>query len=168
MSENPKLIPELQEDLVAYLDGELDEQTTQDIELTLANNSAARQEVEALTRTWELLDELPQLRASDAFTERTLSTIKVADVSATIPEVSWTQRAHRGAVLAVWAAGLAMSAVLGFLLTNHWIPNRSEDLLRELPLIENLHVYTEIDDVPFLRELQKSELFNDKRPKENP
>ena len=63
MTENPKR--NLKEDLVAYLDGELDEQASQDIEQTLAQSPAARREVEALARTWKLLRVLPEVKASD-------------------------------------------------------------------------------------------------------
>ena len=77
--------PEMRGNLVAYLDGELDEAATQKIEQTLAENSDVRGEVESLARTFEMLDELPRQEVSEEFTARTLSTIQVSrqDVSLT-------------------------------------------------------------------------------------
>ena len=47
------------EELVAYLDGELDAVGTDRIENLLASNPAIRSELRRLEQTWDLLDELP-------------------------------------------------------------------------------------------------------------
>ena len=65
-----------QENLIAYLDGELTDEAAASVEKTLAEQVAARQEVEKLTRTWELLDLLPEGRASHGFTEKTLTAVR--------------------------------------------------------------------------------------------
>ncbi|MCH8828754.1 MAG: hypothetical protein IID45_04170, partial [Planctomycetes bacterium] len=56
MNETTRLSPQQRDDLVAYLDGELDEETTQSMERTLAHSPVARHEMDMLTRTWSLLD----------------------------------------------------------------------------------------------------------------
>ena len=63
--------------LVAYLDGELDEHAARDLEARLANDPRARAEAETLRRTWELLDYLPRAEASGSFTHRTLERLAV-------------------------------------------------------------------------------------------
>ena len=77
-----------------------------------------------------------------------------------MPRAAWTQRTRQGRLLAVWATGLVLCSAFGYLLTNQWMPHESDELFRELSLIENLHVYSEIDDVQFLRDLRESDLFN--------
>ena len=74
MNASEKLTSQQRENLVAYLDGELDEVETQEIERTLAHSLEARHEVDMLTRTWELLDTLPKSKASEEFSERTTRT----------------------------------------------------------------------------------------------
>ncbi len=59
--------------LVAYLDGELNDAQTRAIATKLTQSLTARKEVEALQKTWELLDLLPRPKASEDFTARTLS-----------------------------------------------------------------------------------------------
>src|SRR5205823_3534064 len=58
--------------LVAFLDGELDERTAHALETKLNTDPQARAEAEALRRTWGLLDYLPRPEPSPSFTHRTL------------------------------------------------------------------------------------------------
>ncbi len=60
-------------DLIAYLDGELDERRSRELEARLGRDPKARAEAEALRRTWALLDYLPRPEPSEQFTHRTLS-----------------------------------------------------------------------------------------------
>jgi anti-sigma factor RsiW len=169
MEKIPRLSPERREDLVAYLDGELDEEGSGEIERTLALSPVARHEVEMLTRTFELLDILPPARATDAFTDRTLATVRMTETSTALSERPWFRQLRRGLVVVACVVGLAAFAVVGFLATNAWIPNESEMLVDELPVIENLDVYREIGDVRFLEELQtRGYLVDDPEPDANP
>ena len=154
---------QLRDDLVAYLDGELDEGPTQRIEHALASDSTLRNEVEALTRTWEMLDKLPRAKGSAEFTERTLATMEIEKKRLSTPGDRWKLQARRGGVAAVWAAVLALAATSGFLLTNR-MPSQTDKLLDNLSLIERLDVYSEVKSVEFLRELQKSGLFDVQEP----
>lgn len=155
-----RLSAEQRDNLCAYLDGELDEGLAQDIEKILTNNPVARNDVEMLTRTWELLDELPRPGASQQFTEKTLTSIKTMDVREPITEKKWFDKARRGAIAAGWAAAVAASGLLGFFLTHNLVPSDARVLIHELPLIENIDVYAEVDNIEFLRELNRSGLFN--------
>ena len=161
MNSSPELPEKLQDDLVAYLDGESNEAVTQEIEQSLMDSAEIRQDVEALSRTWQMLDFLPHAAASDDFTQRTLSTIQLQEVGQNANDGWLSGRARRGVVLAISVAGLALSASFGFLVAHRW-PSESDQVVNELPLIKNLDVYTEIDNVAFLKELQESGLFDDK------
>lgn len=168
MEKIPRLTTEQRSNLVAYLDGELDETANQEIENVLSKSPVARHEVELLMRTWDLLDVLPQPTASAEFTARTLSSLHVAEVSGRWTVQPWLQRARKGMIVAGGAAGLAAAAALGFLATNRWVPNRSQQLVEELPVIEELDTYADVQDVEFLRLLQRSGLFDERQTEEEP
>lgn len=59
-------------DLVAYLDGELDEEAAQALEARLSKDPAARAELESLRQVYGLLDYLPRPEPSGNFTHRTM------------------------------------------------------------------------------------------------
>src|SRR5947208_292785 len=75
MTTQPPLDDEQREDLVAYLDGELDEEAARALEAKLSLDSAVRSEADQLRRTWELLDYLPKAEPSPNFTHRTLDRV---------------------------------------------------------------------------------------------
>jgi len=58
--------------LAAFLDGELDETTSQALEAKLNRDPQARDEVEALRQAWSMLDFLPRPESSPNFTNRTM------------------------------------------------------------------------------------------------
>jgi len=155
---------ELHEQFVAYLDGELKPEHAQRMEAMLAKNPAARRDVDALVRTWDMLDELDSVQASDGFTQRTLDSVAVMNA---IPKptrpIQTTGRQgsrHRGGfVLAGWAACIVLCAVIGFVATNGSTGGDANVLLQELPLIERLHMYQEIREIRFLEELGLRNIF---------
>ena len=63
-----RLSTEDRSNLVAYLDGELTTPRPGSIATKLTQSVTARREVEALRKTWELLDLLPRPKASEDFT----------------------------------------------------------------------------------------------------
>src|ERR1700676_4895709 len=93
-------------DLVAYLDGELDEAASQDFEARLSREPQLRAEAEALKKTWELLDYLPRPEPSGGFTHRTLERLAVRETA-----VIRDGTARRWAWLAPvgWAAAMLMA-----------------------------------------------------------
>lgn len=68
--------PQLTE-LVAYLDGELDEEDSSRLERQLAENPPLRGYAETLDRTWQLLDSLGEATVSGEFTQKTLASLAV-------------------------------------------------------------------------------------------
>ena len=75
MSERPPLSDEDRATLVAYLDGELDEDAVRQVEARISQDPTVRAEVESMKRTWELLDYLPRAEPSPTFTHRTVSLV---------------------------------------------------------------------------------------------
>ena len=160
MEKVPRLTSDQRANLVAYLDGELEESEAAAIEKTLAMNSTARHEVGLLNKTWHMLDVLPAAKASIEFTSQTLTRLKVIQEKPSLQDQPWFSSACRGTIIAGWVAALAFSAVIGFNVTIRWIPNPNQQLIEELPLIENLHIYTEVKDYKFLKELVKRGQFD--------
>ncbi|QDU00265.1 anti-sigma factor family protein [Gimesia aquarii] len=159
------------EKLVAYLDGEVSDQEAIEVEQSLSNDEKTRAHVDGLERTWELLDKLPITKASDEFTNKTLSTIKTVQLEAQANESQdrsglglskqSQQQIWKVAVAGGWMIGLACSIFLGYVVTNQWLPDESEPLLKELSFIENLDTYSEVQSLEFLKDLQQSGTFDE-------
>ena len=159
----------LEEQLVAYLDGELDGESCRRIEELLAVDPEIRRKLHRLERTWEMLDELDTAPVGEDFTRTTLEMVALAaeqDVRKSVEEAP--RRRRRMWLLAggiMFAAGLAGFMAFTLLAAN---PNRelNKALIRDLPVLENLDEYRQIQDIEFLRLLQNSGLFSKGNSKE--
>ena len=67
----------LTEQLVSYLDGELEGGAVRRVEEALAADPHVRQELWQLDRAWQLLDELPRMQVDESFTRSTVEMIAV-------------------------------------------------------------------------------------------
>jgi len=155
------ITPELRAELVAYLDGELSESETQRVEQTMAKSAAVRREVQLLAGSFELLGTLPRVTASAEFTACTLATVQIEHVDDASPEPRWRRPARRGAAALGWVAALGIASMVGFYGARETPSAASNGLIRDLPVIQDLDMYTEVDSIEFLRELQSSELFDE-------
>jgi anti-sigma factor RsiW len=165
------------EKLVAYLDGEVSEQEAIEVERSLSCDEEIRIHVDSLERTWQLLDRLPIEKASEEFTNNTLSTIKTIQLEAEAKEdqnrsgfaMRKKTRAQllKAAVAGGWMIGLACTIFFGYMLANQWVPEESEPLLSELSFIENLDTYSEVQNLKFLEELQNTGTFNETAQHQN-
>ncbi len=63
------------DELSAYLDGELDEKQTQEVENRLGSDSKYLAELQSLQKTWDLLDTLPVQEPGGSFTKTTMELI---------------------------------------------------------------------------------------------
>jgi anti-sigma factor RsiW len=154
--------------LVAYLDGELDEAQARVLEARLSNDPRARAEAESLRRTWDLLDYLPRTEASTSFTHRTLEKLAVQTGVRPIARRRrwpWWLRA------AAWAAAVLLAAGVGFGVANLLWPRQQASvqapaevearMARDLRVIRHKRLYEHVDDLQFLRELDDPDLFGD-------
>ena len=156
MNKLARLTPEQRDNLVAYLDGELDEAETQSIEHVMSRSTTVQHDVEMLTRTFEMLDFLPRPAAGEAFTNRTLASLEAIKTPPKL--LNWAAIARplrRALVLLVWGAALVLSVQIGFQLTHRWIPTQSDLLLDDLSVIQQWEMYRDAGDVEFLRELAR-------------
>lgn len=158
------------EDLVAYLDGELDPARARCLEAKLNQDPAARAEAEALQRTWELLDYLPQAQPSPSFTSRTLERVSALRPALGQPSAVPTRVGPGGWAAAAWAAVVLLAGLVGFSAASRVAaPSAApveaatleELLVRDLRLIENLRLYEHVEDIEFLRALDDPDLFGE-------
>lgn len=150
--------PTLDEELVAYLDHELDEEASRRIEQLIAVDPKVRQQLQRLGQAWDALDELHRVEVDDQFTQSTLEMVAVAASGEleTVRQATVQRRARRWLL---GSAGLLAAGAAGFLAAVWLWPDPNELLLRELPVIEHLDQYRQIDDVEFLRLLHDEGLF---------
>jgi anti-sigma factor RsiW len=157
--EQQRLTPVERANLVAYLDGELNEAESRAIATKLTQSPTARREVEALERTWDLLDLLPRPTASEQFTERTMTEVRnLADAGDRF-ETAFMQAARRLIRASLWIAASFCGLAAGYALTQWVVPNPTARLARELSLAEHLDEYRDVGDFEFLKELANSPEF---------
>jgi anti-sigma factor RsiW len=160
MNDTDQLTPEEREDLVSYLDGELDAEAARALEAKLGLDPAIRQEAEALKRTWELLDYLPRPQAPEHFTDRTLERLETRQMVLTR-----RRRWRRWLGGLSWAGSAAAAALVGYLLLHDGSPTEppppSPEDIRLLEHREYWHHFEKIDGLDFLRELDRSGLFSE-------
>ena len=161
MNEPTQLSPDQRTELVAYLDGELSEDATVEMERVLANSSDARHEVDMLSRTFALLDTLPRPGASSEFTAKTKNSLQAEQAAFPWWQQKWYRNLHRGCVVGCWLLGLVLSGMLGYYAANRMVPRENTQLIRELPVIEKLDAYSDVDGMEFLKELDKQRVFDE-------
>jgi anti-sigma factor RsiW len=163
MSRGPeqlRLTPDERADLVAYIDGELPDAVSRVLSTKLTHSATARQEVETLKKTWELLGHLPFPQVDAQFSERTIGEIRRIQVKSP----AWESSVR---LLSSWAAHIAAYLVLGSLALGlgygaaRWLwPDASARLARDLSLAEHLDEYLEVGSFDFLKELADAPEFN--------
>ncbi|HSQ58632.1 MAG TPA: hypothetical protein VLM40_23125 [Gemmata sp.] len=147
--ENSPPIDPFEAELVAYLDGELDDAAARKVAARLAGDPAARSKAAALKKTFDLLDYLPRPEPSANFTTRTLEQLPAVKTTA-VPSLSSTAAASASASASVprltnamaspleepprqrralWPAGVLLTAAScalgGYLVTAAVTPSRS-------------------------------------------
>lgn len=150
----------LEEELVAYLDGELDDEASRRIEQLLAADPKVRAALQGLERSWQLLDVLDRVEPDEGFTRTTMEMVALAaeeDLQKQQAEIPGRRRRQ----WLVGGASLLAAAAAGFLAVVFLRPDPNEQLLRDLPVLENLDQYRQVDDIEFLWLLDKSGLFSE-------
>lgn len=154
---------ELDAELVAYLDGELDPEESRRIDALLARDETARARLRSLERAWEALDELPRAAVDEKFTRSTVEMIALqaeTDIDELEAGLPRRRRLRRSAAI----AGVAAAMLAGFFVFYRAWPDPNRQLVEDLPVLEHLDAYSQVQDISFLRELAKQELFAVERP----
>lgn len=161
MGKATRLTAEQRSDLVAYLDGELDEAETRAIEETLAGSPAARRDIEILSRTWDLLDLLPTVEPSEDFTQKTISRLRAVESSKEQATARWGVWGRRCLLVIAWGGGLVGATLAGIYAAALSLPNEGQRVIRDFPVVEELDLYRSVGDAEFLEELRRHNMFEE-------
>jgi anti-sigma factor RsiW len=161
MSITPQPVdPALREELVAYLDGELDSQQSRRIEERLANEPDVRRAMQGLDRTWQMLDELEKPSLGEDFTR---STLEMAAVAAEADLSEAQEKAPRRGVLrwGMLGGGVVAACLAGFAAVALLSPDPNQQLVQDLPVLDHFDQYRQVDSIDFLRMLEHEKLFTE-------
>ncbi len=150
----------IDEQLVAYLDGELDAETSRQIEERLSEDPALRERLNALDRTWHVLDELEATPVDGTFTQSTLEMVTVA-ASEEVVQTQATEPVRQRRWRWLTVTSFVAAAAVGFLAVALSRPDPNRQLLEDLPVLENLDEYRQVQDFAFLERLHAEGLFTE-------
>jgi anti-sigma factor RsiW len=155
-----RLTPAERFNLVAYLDGELNDAEARAIATKLTKSATARREVEALEKTWELLDHLPRPQVSAEFTARTLTEVQQLSVADDRFESVVKQTTQNALRSVLWVVASCLAVGVGYALTQWVWPNPTARVARDLTIAEHLDEYRDVGTFDYLEELAHSPEFS--------
>lgn len=159
MQAQPRLTEDERINLVAFLDGELDGGDAQKLEDKAARSISVRKELDALEKTWTMLDWLPRPEAPPDFASQTLTRIHSQKLSAMLIEGRVRLSGLILAKLVGWAACVAAAVAVGFASVRYAWHDPSRDFIEHLDIVENLETYRSIPDIKFLEDVSRIGLF---------
>ena len=153
MPDSPNADEQRLEEIVAYLDGELSPEESARVEQRLASDESYRQQLQGVERAWKALDELPLPVVDDRFSRTTMQLAVQAAVAEVQEKTAALPIQRRRSRLGTWLTAAA-AAALGVLVVRLAWQNPERMLLTDLPVIDNVDVYSQVDRPDFLRMLQ--------------
>jgi anti-sigma factor RsiW len=165
------------EELVAYLDGELDAKAAESLATQLSLDPKLRAEADALQRAWDILDILPRPQPSAAFATRTVSQVipvalaasgtqVVPLTSGSMPTMAALPAPRPGPGFWVFSTMLVLLAAIGGYFSHKaLVPTvrtvSPEPPLEDVMLMKNLRLYRHVDDIDYLKKLDTPDTFGD-------
>ncbi len=148
----------LDEELIAYLDGELDDAHARDVERRLADDATYRARLTRLQQVWDILDTLGRTEADENFTHSTMAMVAVRTEGEVEAKV---QAARRQQVWGWVAVAAAAALIMGttYSLAGRLFNRENDALVRDLAVIERVDEYRNIDSIEFLHKLRQAGLF---------
>lgn len=152
----------LDEELVAYADGELDAESVRRLESRLAAEPEFRRRLQSLERTWEMLDDLsPSPAAAEPLVRSTLEMVAIAANDELEQSRAEQPRKLRRQRLLV-AFGVCLAAIIGVFGVWFFQTDPNRNLLENLSLLERFDEYRQVGNIAFLRQLRDENLFTPK------
>lgn len=148
----------LDEELVAYLDEELEAAERARIERRLAEDEDYRERLRRLQQTWDALDLLPKAAASDGFASTTVGMVAAREEESLTQAVQSVVSRRQQRRLWITAAGMAAAAA-GFAVMYYTVTADDRELVKDLPVIERVDQLQNTPSVEFLEKLREERLF---------
>jgi len=151
---------DVQQQLVAYLDGELEDVERQQVERRLADDGEFRGRLKHLQETWDMLDHLTRPDIPNSFTR---TTIEVVAASTERDNLVATQQIARRRSIGRWGgiSACVAAAVIGFFVVSQAASRDERILIENLEMVNNIDYYKQIPDVEFLVLLDELDVFGD-------
>jgi anti-sigma factor RsiW len=148
----------IDEEIVAYLDGELDTEAIARVERRLTEDATYRARLGQLQHAWDLLDNLRRTEGDDEFVQSTVAMVAVQAEQEAKTQKLRVVRQRSLAWLAL-AAVVLLSMASGYAVLHRRMTRGDRNLVRDLPVIEHVDEYLNIEDVGFLKQLERENLF---------
>lgn len=147
-------VDEVDEQLVAYLDGELPPEERRALEQRLGADAELRKRLRELQNGWEMLDELPLASSSSQLLETTL---RMAAIEGEVGTKSTSsKRLSRKLSRAIWFALATVGCfALGIALTRGRDYLRFQKQLHDLPVAMHLDAYLRAADLELMDKLMQ-------------
>jgi len=148
----------VEEELVAYLDGELEAAEQVRVERRLADDVVYRQKLAQLQKAWDALDVLHKAEPDASFTRSTVEMVALQQDQ----EADQLQVAAQRRQTAWWLGGgvaIAISALAGFFIVRQQLQAPEQEFLQDWPVIERVDQYRHVESVEFLERLRQEGLF---------
>ena len=131
----PEANDEMIEELVAYLDGELDADASREVERRLSQDAQYRQKLRQLQRSWDLLDVLSRAEPDQELTRTTIAMV-ARNAHESPPDRQQTSLAVRDRLPWHWLA-VAAAVLVGFVAISLPVRAKQNRGLRDLPIARN-------------------------------
>lgn len=153
--------------IVSYLDGELDDETMNQVETNLVQDPSLREYADRLDRTWHLLDSLEEVSADQSFTQETLATVSAEALQQTqaapaephpvrsFLRLAMTQKAASWILIGCLATGVGLVVSRE---ANRRVPKSDERILENLQMLKNFELYDTVPDLDAFRKLKLKEM----------
>jgi anti-sigma factor RsiW len=148
----------VEDELVAYLDGELSADDEARVIRRLTEDPAFQQRLAQLQKAWDLLDVLQKAEPDAEFTRSTVEMVAVQQEL----EADQAQSAAQRRRVAWWVVGgtaVALSAFAGYWIVQNKLSEPERQFLQDLPVIQRVDQYRNADSVEFLERLREEGLF---------
>lgn len=151
------------DEMVVYLDGQLESEERQQLERRLLEDETARQHLAELQKSWDALDALPRASCNHSFTESTVKLVVRDAIQTQARTASWR-------LPLLWMAGsvaIVLFLGVGFVSARQWMTQEDRALLQQMDLIENWEKYESVGDFELLERLQEEGFFSQELPGES-
>ena len=146
------------EELVAYLDAEIEPERMAQIETRLMTDETLRQQVAELERPFALLDLLPRSEAGENFTRTTISRVAMQQVDRE-KNSRWRKRLGTAAAVVTTLLLIGLVGSAAFLIARYQADAPNRQFLADLPVLANFDALREAGDVAWLKRLHEEDLF---------